>query len=154
MAVRAVSTLAELQALVHQPKLTVVDFFATWCGPCKAVAPLIENLASRKQHVNFAKVDVDRTPDVIREYPVRAMPTFYFFKKGKVVATFEGADINSVTKLVGEHEVIPPPPIPLDNELEAMRSRDLLLLMRQHSIPATGLMEKAELIEAIRKYRE
>ncbi|KAG5503217.1 hypothetical protein GH5_04281 [Leishmania sp. Ghana 2012 LV757] len=154
MAVRLVSTLGELQALVRQPKLTVVDFFATWCGPCKAVAPLIENLASRKPHVNFAKVDVDRTPDVIRDYPVRAMPTFYFFKQGNVVATFEGADINSVMQLVQEHEVIPPPVIPSDKELEAMKPRDLLSLMRRHSISTIGLVEKTELIEEIRKYRK
>ncbi|AYU79404.1 Thioredoxin/Thioredoxin-like [Leishmania donovani] len=153
MAIRVISTLAELQVLTRQPKLTVVDFFATWCGPCKVIAPLLENLASRKQHVNFAKVDVDRTPDVIRDYPVRAMPTFYFFRDGNVVATFEGADINSVTQLVQQHEVIPPPAIPSDKELDAMKPRDLLSLMRQHHISTTGLMEKSELIEEIRKYR-
>ncbi|KAG5502802.1 hypothetical protein JKF63_04570 [Porcisia hertigi] len=154
MTVRVVSTLAELEAFAHQPKLTVVDFFATWCGPCKTIAPLIENLASTKPHVNFAKVDVDRSPDVVRAYSIRAMPTFYFFKSGKVVATFEGADINSVRQLVQEHEVIPPPAIPSDKELEAMKPRELLSLMRQHYIPSTGLVEKAELIEEVRKYRK
>ncbi|CAJ1039623.1 putative Thioredoxin [Leishmania shawi] len=153
MSISTISSLAELQALVRQPKLTVIDFFATWCGPCKAIAPLIEKLASTKPHVNFAKVDVDRTPDVVRNYPVRAMPTFYFFKGGNVVSTFEGADINAVIRLVQENEVIPPPAIPLDEELEAMKSRDLLSLMRLHCISTAGLMEKTELIEALRKYR-
>lgn len=154
MAVRVVSSLSELQALLSQPKLTVVDFFATWCGPCKAIAPLIENLAASKPHVNFAKIDVDRTPDVIQMYPVRAMPTFFFFKNGNVVEKFEGADINSVTRLVQEHEVVPPPPIPSDEVLEGMKPRDLLSLMRQNFIPTTGLMEKSELIEEIKKYRK
>ncbi|GET89162.1 thioredoxin, putative [Leishmania tarentolae] len=153
MAIRVISTLAELQALTRQSKLTVVDFFATWCGPCKTIAPHLEYLASTKPHVNFAKVDVDRTPDVTHEYHVRAMPTFYFFKDGNVVATFEGADINSVTQLIQKHEVIPPPDIPSDVELNAMKPRDLLSLMRQHHISTTGLMEKNELIEEIRKYR-
>lgn len=154
MSVRLVSTLAEFQTLTRQPKLTVVDFYATWCGPCKNIAPLIEKLASAKPHVNFVKVDVDRTPDVIRVHPVKAMPTFFFFKSGSVVATFEGADINSVARLVQEHEVVPPPPIPSDAELESMKPRDLLSLMRRHFIPTTGLMEKTELIEEIKKYRK
>jgi thioredoxin 1 len=154
MTVRVVSSLSELKALLNQPKLTVVDFFATWCRPCEAISPLIENLASSKPHVNFAKVDVDSTPDVIREYPVRAMPTFFFFKNGTVVEKFEGADINSVSRLVQEHEVVPPPPIPSDDVLQNMKPRDLLSLMRQNFIPTTGLVEKNELIEEIKKYRK
>ncbi|KAK7200382.1 Thioredoxin/Thioredoxin-like domain containing protein [Novymonas esmeraldas] len=154
MAVRIISALAELQALASEPKLTVVDFFATWCGPCKMIAPLIEKLAATKPHVHFTKVDVDRSPEITRAYPVRAMPTFYFLKNGNVVATFEGADINSVTQLVQEHEVVPPPAIPSNEELEAMKPRDLLSLMRRHYIPTSGLVEKTELIDAIKKYRK
>ncbi|KPI87328.1 putative Thioredoxin [Leptomonas seymouri] len=154
MSVRVVSSLPELQALLSQPKLTVVDFFATWCGPCKVISPLVENLAASKPHVNFAKVDVDRAPDVMHAYPVRAMPTFFFFKGGNVVEKFEGADINSVSRLVQEYEVLPPPPIPSDEVLEGMKPRDLLSLMRLNFIPTTGLMEKSELICEIKKYRK
>ncbi|KPA79484.1 putative mitochondrial Thioredoxin [Leptomonas pyrrhocoris] len=154
MTVRIVSSLSELQVLLSQPKLTVVDFFATWCGPCKAISPLMENLAASKPHVNFAKVDVDHTPDIMSAYPVRAMPTFFFFKGGNVVEKFEGADINSVSRLVQEHEVVPPPPIPSDEVLETMKPRDLLSLMRQNHIPTIGLVEKSELINEIKKYRK
>lgn len=154
MAVRVVASLSELQALLSQPKLTVVDFFATWCGPCKMISPMIESLAASKPNVNFAKVDVDRTPDVMQAYPVKAMPTFFFFKNGNVVEKFEGADINSISRLVQEHETTPPPPIPSDEALEAMKPRDLLSLMRRNFIPTTGLMEKSELIEEIKKYRK
>lgn len=153
MSVVGVSTLRELQVLLAQPKLTVVDFFATWCGPCKAIAPQIEQLARSKSHVNFCKVDVDRAPEIMSTYPVKCMPTFRFFKNGNAVASFEGADINSILNLVQEHEVVPPPPIPSHEVLCGMKPRDLLELMRKRHINSTGLCEKTELIAELEKYR-
>merc|ERR1712190_504539 len=63
-------------------KLVVVDFYATWCPPCKAIAPEIEKLA--KEHegaVVFLKVDVDKAEDAAADNGISAMPTFIFFKK-------------------------------------------------------------------------
>lgn len=153
MSVRHVASLAELRAFTTQPKLTVVDFFATWCGPCKNIAPVLEKLSVQKPHVNFCKVDVDHAAEIMKEYPVKCMPTFYFFKSGSIVDTLEGADPNTLGSKITNNEVIPPPPIPSDEELEQMRPRDLLALMRQHHMNTTGLMEKSELIEMIKKYR-
>lgn len=153
MSVRFISSLAELQQLISQPKLTVVDFFATWCGPCQKIAPQIEQLARSKPHVNFCKVDVDKATAIMTKYPVRCMPTFRFFKNGNVVETFEGADINSVSSIVTNNEAIPPPPIPSDEALQAMKPSEILALMKQHHISAVGLAEKSELIEELAKYR-
>ncbi|EPY15645.1 thioredoxin 1 [Strigomonas culicis] len=117
------------------------------------IAPQIEQLAASKQHVNFCKVDVDRATDVMRAYPVKCMPTFKFFKGGSVVESFEGADINSVMRIVSNNEVLPPPPIPSDEVLNNMKPKELLALMRQLHISAVGLFEKPELIEQIKKFR-
>jgi thioredoxin 1 len=76
--------------------LTVVDFYATWCGPCKMVAPVIEKLSETVTQANFIKVDVDESPDVAAEYGVTAMPTFIFFKNGEKVETVIGANVGKL----------------------------------------------------------
>lgn len=63
-----------------------VDFFATWCGPCKALSPVLETLSERYQgKVKIAKVDVDQEPDLAGRFRIRGVPTMIFFKNGKVL---------------------------------------------------------------------
>ena len=62
----------------------VVDFYATWCGPCKMFGPVFEEV-SNEIDMNFVKIDVDKTPDIAREYGVMTIPTIILFKKGKEV---------------------------------------------------------------------
>lgn len=70
----------------------LVDFFAEWCGPCKAMAPALDEIASEMQgKVKVVKVDVDKSPGVTGEYGIRAMPTLMMFKDGKVAAQHTGA---------------------------------------------------------------
>ena len=70
----------------------LVDFFAEWCGPCKAMAPALDEIASELQgKVKVVKVDVDQSPGVTGEYGIRAMPTLILFKDGKVAAQHTGA---------------------------------------------------------------
>ena len=66
-------------------KLVVIDFFATWCGPCKMISPKIEAMAGEMSNVVFLKVDVDEAEDVAEEYNISAMPTFIFLKNGQKV---------------------------------------------------------------------
>ena len=61
----------------------VVDFFAEWCGPCKAIAPRVEQFALANENVKFYKVDVDKLAEVAADNGISAMPTFLFFKDGK-----------------------------------------------------------------------
>jgi thioredoxin 1 len=69
-----------------------VDFFAEWCGPCKAMAPALEQVASDMQgKLKVVKLDVDQNPTVTQQYRIQAMPTLMIFKNGQVAAQRVGA---------------------------------------------------------------
>jgi len=85
-------------------KLVVVDFFATWCGPCKMVAPHMEEMSKNMDNVVFLKVDVDEVEDITEEYQVQAMPTFIFIKKGEKVDILTGANVEKLKDLVNTHK--------------------------------------------------
>ncbi|KAJ7515038.1 hypothetical protein O6H91_23G069100 [Diphasiastrum complanatum] len=86
-------------------KLIVVDFTATWCGPCKAIAPHFERLSKDYPNVIFLKVDVDRLPDVSSQWKVRAMPTFIFIKDGKQIDIIVGANKEELEAKVARHSL-------------------------------------------------
>ncbi len=70
----------------------LVDFWAIWCGPCKAIAPAVDELAKQyKGKVKIAKMDVDEHQQVPQQYGIRSIPTLLLFKGGRVVDTIVGA---------------------------------------------------------------
>jgi thioredoxin 1 len=73
--------------------LTIVDFWAEWCGPCQMVAPIVEQLAEDygDDGLKVGKLDVDQNPDVTVRFAVRSIPSVLFFKDGKHVDTVVGA---------------------------------------------------------------
>ncbi|KAL6583440.1 hypothetical protein OROMI_005518 [Orobanche minor] len=71
--------------------LIVVDFTASWCGPCRFIAPFFAELAKKFPNVTFLKVDVDELKSVASDWAVEAMPTFIFLKEGKILDTVIGA---------------------------------------------------------------
>jgi thioredoxin 1 len=75
------------QEVLQSSEPVVVDFFAEWCGPCKAMAPALEQVAAElKGKVKVVKLDVDQNPDTTQKYRIQAMPTLMVFKDGKVAA--------------------------------------------------------------------
>ena len=80
------------QDMADNEGLTVVDFWAPWCGPCRMVAPVIEELAEEMEgQVRFAKVNVDENQEIARRFQVRSIPTIGFFKGGEPVGAVVGA---------------------------------------------------------------
>merc|ERR1711981_605769 len=84
-------------------KLVVIDFFATWCGPCKMIAPKIEAMSGEMADVVFLKVDVDENEDAAQEYNISAMPTFIFVKKEAKVADMMGANADKLKSMIATH---------------------------------------------------
>ncbi|MBR5259571.1 MAG: thioredoxin [Eggerthellaceae bacterium] len=70
----------------------LIDFFATWCGPCRMIAPFIEEIAEEKAgEVEVYKIDIDQSPDIARQFGIRGVPTLMVFEDGKPVSQMVGA---------------------------------------------------------------
>ena len=80
----------------------VLDCMATWCGPCKTIAPKIVELSNTYPSVRFYKLDVDEVPDVAQELGVRAMPTFVIFKDGEKVGEVVGANAKALEAAISK----------------------------------------------------
>ena len=96
--VREVTSKEEFDTILSEAddKLVVVDFTATWCGPCRKIAPEFARLSEAHPDVIFIKVDVDKCKDVARAHSISAMPTFKFFKHGKLYYQFRGASVKQL----------------------------------------------------------
>jgi thioredoxin 1 len=86
-------------------KLTVVDFWAEWCGPCRAIGPVIEDLSKEYTgKINVGKVNVDHNPEVSINYGITSIPAILFFKNGQVVDKLVGAQPKSnFVKKIEQH---------------------------------------------------
>ncbi|KAE8352913.1 PITH domain-containing protein [Aspergillus coremiiformis] len=99
----------QFSSLLTKSRFVVADFYADWCGPCTAIAPAYEQLASqlsRPNRITFTKINVDQQQDIAKAYGVTAMPTFIIFERGRPTSTVRGADpkklSDAVRKLASE----------------------------------------------------
>lgn len=70
--------------------LVLVDFFATWCGPCRMLGPVLEDMANDRDSIDIVKVDIDESMNLARQFGIMSVPTLILFKDGQVVAKTGG----------------------------------------------------------------
>ena len=74
-----------------ESNLVLVDFWAEWCGPCKQISPILEEIANEKENLNILKLNIDENPATPQKYNVRGIPTLMLFKDGKLIDTKIGS---------------------------------------------------------------
>lgn len=84
-------------------RLIVIDFGASWCGPCKNIAPQYHQLAEEMQNVVFCKVDIDDFEELAQKFQVKSVPTFVFIKDTQLLETIQGANYNLLVQKCNTH---------------------------------------------------
>jgi thioredoxin 1 len=79
------------EQVVQHKGLVLVDFYAEWCGPCKMIAPIVEEIANEFNSLKVLKINADNAQELMRQFGIRGIPTLLLFKEGKVTATKVGA---------------------------------------------------------------
>lgn len=95
----------DFQKVVNKDGLVLVDFFATWCGPCKMLAPVLEELSSEDKETSFVKLDIDEYRKQAIDAGIKAVPTLVLYKDGKEVARVSGYQPKEkLTTWLSEHK--------------------------------------------------
>ncbi|MGL4806740.1 MAG: thioredoxin [Bacteroidales bacterium] len=96
----------KFQEIINGEGLTLVDFFATWCGPCKMMSPILEEFKTKiGDKATVIKIDVDKNEELSLNYRIQSVPTLLLFKKGEVVWRHSGViSADHLVKLIGQHQ--------------------------------------------------
>ncbi len=84
------ATKENFKELIAQDKVTIVDFWAEWCGPCRMLGPILDKIAEENQNINVLKVNVDELSDISAEYGIRNIPAVFIFKNNEQINKFVG----------------------------------------------------------------
>ena len=90
--VKEITELSELTTALDENDVVVVDYWATWCGPCKRIAPFYKELDEKHEKVCFLKVDIDQAEDLATSQEIQCMPTFHIYKNKERVGLIKGAN--------------------------------------------------------------
>lgn len=95
---RSISDTEDFEYVIQDHPLVLVDFTASWCGPCKRIKPALEKMSQDYDKVFFCTVDVDECEELSKKYEISCMPTFMFFKNGQPVPqlTVSGANESEI----------------------------------------------------------
>lgn len=87
--IKQVTSVDNFKEIISEPYV-LMDFFATWCGPCKMLHPVLESLSEKVADVTVAQCDIDKFPEIASVFKVQSVPTLFFFKNGTPVAATAG----------------------------------------------------------------
>ena len=102
--IKGLEDIAQYDKIISESKLTVVDFGAVWCGPCKRIAPMVTELATENEECNFIMIDIDNAAQISEVEQISCVPTFVFYKNGKEVGRFSGADGELLLQNIEKHK--------------------------------------------------
>ena len=91
MSVRNITKENYENEVLKSEQVVLLDFFASWCGPCRMVSPIIDEIAEENEHIRVGKVDVDAQPELASQFQVFSIPTLVVMKDGKVLTQAAGA---------------------------------------------------------------
>ena len=101
--VQQVQSVAEFDEVIKANPTVIIDFTATWCGPCKMIGPKFDEMSKEFTSVKFIKVDVDALSDIAERFGVSAMPTFKVLKNGEKVDELVGASEPKLRELIQKY---------------------------------------------------
>ena len=104
MVVHSIKTCEDFNQVINKYQYVMVDFCANWCGPCKNIAPFVDELSHRAEysHIYFCKIDVDEVDEVANMFNIQSLPTFLILKERKVVNKLEGASKEKLVVLLSQ----------------------------------------------------
>ena len=88
----------DFDEIINSDSLTIIDFSATWCMPCRMLTPILEQVADERVNINFYNIDIDESEDIAKRYRIFSVPTLLAFKQGKVIDSLVG--LNSFEEII------------------------------------------------------